>query len=217
MFALRSTSLLPVALLLASLAGCGSSPSARYYTLQPSPQAMEVAAPRVEYQIEVLPVTVPEQADQPQIMLSDTQADGTLTPMYSDRWSAPLSSDIRAALADTLMSTLGALDVQTLTPAEDIAVWRIQVDVQRFDMIIGGPARLDATWRVRPLKVDGGRALLCRSVVQIPADEVPVVASLVKAQQQAVALLAKTIATGIQSGGAQANPASAQVQMLGCT
>lgn len=216
MSATRRLLLVPVLTVSALLAGCAGSPSARYYTLQPSAQTTASGAQRVDYQIEVAPVTVPQQADQPQIMLRSGQGDGALTPMYSDRWSAPLADEIRSALADTLTRTLGALDVQTLTPAPEVPVWRIQVDVQRFDMIVGGPARLDATWRVRPLKVKDARALLCRSVVQLPADQANVVGSLVQAQQQAVALLANTIASAIQSGGMQATPASQQVQLLGC-
>lgn len=210
-------SLLSVALVSASLAGCAGSPQVRYYTLQPAPQAMETATARVAYQIEVAPITVPGQVDQPQIMLRDNQNDGALTAMYSDRWSAPLSDEIRAALADTLTGTLGALDVATLVPAQDVPVWRIQVDVQRFDMVVGGPARLDATWRVRPVKVEGARTLLCRSVVELPANETPVVDTLVRAQQEAVGLLANTIASAIQSGGTRAAPAGASVRMLGCT
>ena len=216
MSATRYLPLLPVVTLAVLLAGCAGSPSARYYTLQADPQAMTSSTQRVDYQIEVVPVSVPQQADQPQIMLREDQGSGALTPMYSDRWSAPLADEIRSALADRLTRQLGALDVQTLTPAPDVPVWRIQVDVQRFDMVVGGPARLDATWRVRPLKVQGGRALVCRSVVQLPADQFKVVSSLVEAQQQAVKLLADTIASAIQSGGANATPAAQSVQMLGC-
>lgn len=216
MSATRYLPLLSVVTLAVLLAGCAGSPSARYYTLQADPQAMTSSTQRVDYQIEVVPVSVPQQADQPQIMLREDQGSGALTPMYSDRWSAPLADEIRSALADRLTRQLGALDVQTLTPAPDVPVWRIQVDVQRFDMVVGGPARLDATWRVRPLKVQGGRALVCRSVVQLPADQFKVVSSLVEAQQQAVKLLADTIASAIQSGGANATPAAQSVQMLGC-
>lgn len=215
MFVTRLPSFLPLLMCATLLAGCAGSPSARYYTLQTEPQAVE-ASSRVDYQIEVLPVSVPQQADQPQIMLRESQDDGALTPMYSDRWSAPLADEIRSALADRLTSQLGALDVQTLAPAQDVPVWRIQVDVQRFDMIVGGYARLDATWRVRPLKVKGARALLCRSVVQMPAEDTRVVGSLVQAQQQAVKLLADTIVSGIRSGGNNATAADAAVQIVGC-
>jgi uncharacterized lipoprotein YmbA len=207
---------LPAVLLVALLSGCGGSPNARYYTLQSSSQAIPAAPARIEYQIEVAPVTVPEQADQPQLMLRDGPGEGELMPMYSDRWSAPLGNEIRSALADTLTTRLGALDVNSLAPARDVPVWRVQVDVQRFDMIVGGPVRLDATWRVRPIKVTGARALICRTVIELPASGTAVVAPLVEAQQQAVALLGQTIASAIDSAGARALPASSQVRLLVC-
>ena len=95
-------------------------------------------------------------------------------------------------------------------------MWRVQVDVQRFDMVSGGPARLDATWRVRPIKLKGARALICRATVQMPADGLGIPA-LVQAQQQAVALLARTIASAIDSGGARATPAGPEIQLWGCS
>lgn len=206
-----------VTLAAALLAGCSSSPPARFYTLQPPANATAVSTERVGYQIEVVSVTVPEQVDQPQIMLRPEEGSGPLTPIYSDRWSAPLSDEIRGALADTLVNTLGALDVRVLAPAAEVPVWRIQVDVQRFDMVSGGPARLDATWRIRPLKVQGGQALICRSVIQLPADRVDVVGSLVQAQQQAVTLLAQTIASSIKANGVPVASVNAVVQTVGCT
>ncbi|MVW70603.1 membrane integrity-associated transporter subunit PqiC [Bordetella sp. 15P40C-2] len=208
--------ILPALAMAVLLTGCGGSPNARYYTLQSSSQAIPAAPARIEYQIEVAPVSVPEQADQPQLMLRDGPGEGELMPMYSDRWSAPLGNEIRSALADTLTAKLGALDVNSLAPARDVPVWRVQANVQRFDMIVGGPVRLDATWRVRPIKVSGAAPLLCRTVIELPAQGNAVVGSLVEAQQQAVALLGQTIASAIESGGARALPASAEVRLLGC-
>src|SRR3546814_9855843 len=109
----RYVPLLSALALSAALAGCAMSPPARYYTLQPAPQAAPTGGQRVEYQIEVTPVSVPLQADQPQIMLRKHEGDGALTPLYSHRWSAPLSDEIGTALSDVLTHTLGALDVQT--------------------------------------------------------------------------------------------------------
>jgi len=211
----RYVPLLSALALSAALAGCAMSPPARYYTLQPAPQAASAGAQRASYQIEVAPVSVPLQADQPQIMLRRHGGDGALTPLYSHRWSAPLSDEIGAALSDVLTGTLGALDVQTLRPADNAPVWRVQVDVQRFDMVSGGPARLDATWRVRPLNLKGARALICRATVEVPADGLGIPA-LVQAQQRAVTLLGQAIASAIQSGGVRPGPAGPQIQVWSC-
>ncbi|MCD0505702.1 PqiC family protein [Bordetella petrii] len=206
--------LLSTLALSALLAGCGSSPPARFYTLQPPPQAAAAPEGRAGFQIEIAPVTVPLQADQPQIMLQGA-GNGSLAPLYSERWSAPLADEIGSALSDTLTRTLGALNVQTIRSADDTPVWRVQVDVQRFDMIEGGPARLDATWRARPINLKSARALVCRTAVEVPAEGGGIEA-LVRAQQHAAALLAQTIASGIQAQGARATPAGPQVRVIGC-
>ncbi|MDM9559090.1 MULTISPECIES: PqiC family protein [Bordetella] len=198
----------------AALAGCGGSPPARYHTLQ-APLDAAASTRHANYLIEVAPVSVPMQADQPQIMLRNDA--GSLTPLYSDRWSAPLADEIGAALSDTLTRSLGTLDVRTIKPAEGAPVWRVQADVQRFDMIEGGPARIDATWRVRPLHLAGASTLACRSIVTVPAGAGAGVAPLVQAQQRAIALLGATMASAIQAGGREASPPSAEVQLAGCT
>ena len=74
--------MLPALLLPLVLLGCAGSPPARYYTLQSDPaQRIEAPAQRANYQIEVAPVTVPQQADQPQIMVREHRDDGALTPL----------------------------------------------------------------------------------------------------------------------------------------
>ncbi|WP_086057017.1 PqiC family protein [Bordetella genomosp. 9] len=196
------------------LAGCATSPPVHYYTLLSSetPQAGNVQPPEAGYLLEVVPVTVPPQADQPQIMIRE--AGGGVSAYYSDRWTAPLGDEIRGALSYNLVRMLGAIDVQSINAPAQAPVWRVQVDVQRFDAMAGGAAVLDATWRIRPLNL-GGAALLCRTVVQVPLGGGRP-ADAAGAQQRAVSELAATIATGIRAGGARAEPASAAVQLSGC-
>ena len=202
------------ALMAAVLAGCAGSPPAVFHTLLLPDPGQDAAARATEapYLLEVLPVDVPVQADQPQIMLRDGQ--GAVTPRYSDRWTAPIGDEIRAALSDTLTRTLGAADVRGLRPAAGTPVWRVQVDVQRFDATVGEAALLDATWRVRPVDTPGA-ALLCRSVVRAVLSG-PGVRAAVEGQQEAVAALARTIASAIQSQGRTARPATEEVRVSNC-
>jgi uncharacterized lipoprotein YmbA len=204
------------ALLLAALAGCAASPPVHYYTLvgpeggQSHPaRAADGASP---YLVEVMPVNVPPQADQPQVMIR--QPDGVVSAYYSDRWTAPLGDEIRGALSSVLVRELGVLDVQSITAPASAPVWRVQVDVQRFDAVADGSAVIDATWRIRPSNVHG-TTLLCRSLVQVPiGGAAPGQAA--RALRQASAALASTIATGIRAGGAGADAASGDVQLFGC-
>lgn len=196
----------------AALAGCGSSPPVNYYTLQgPAAQtpASSATAP-ASYLIEVQGVTLSTQADQPQLMVRT--GDGSVSALYSERWSSPLGDELRGALSDALKRELGALDVQAVKPGPGAPVWRVQTDVQRFDLVSGKMAQLDATWRVRPVNAKG-TGLLCRSVVTENVTETGVPA-LIAAQQRAVVSLAGVMASAIRG---QTPAGSASVQMLGCS
>jgi len=203
---------LAVLALSGALAACGSSPPVNYYTLQiPTPLQAPGAAPAsASFLIEVQPVTLSTQADQPQLMVRT--GDGSISALYSERWSSPLGDELRNALSDALTRELGALDVQTVKPGPDAPVWRVQTDVQRFELVSGSMGQLDATWRVRPVNTKGA-GVLCRSVV---TESVPdtAVGSLIAAQQRAVVSLAGVMASAIRG---QAPTGSASVQMMGCS
>ncbi|MGE8639524.1 MAG: PqiC family protein [Achromobacter sp.] len=194
----------------AALAGCGSSPPVHYYTLQgPAAPAPAAAAPAA-FLIEVQPVSLSTQADQPQLMVRT--GDGSVSALYSERWSSPLGDELRGALSDALKRELGALDVQMVKPGPGAAVWRVQTDVQRFELVSGSMAQLDATWRVRPVNTKG-TGLICRSVVTENVAEAGVPA-LIAAQQRAVVSLAGAMASAVRG---QAPTGSGSVQMLGCS
>lgn len=196
----------------AVLAGCGSSPPVNYYTLQApaAPVSATAATAPAPYLIEVQSVSLSTQADQPQLMVRT--GDGSLSALYSERWSSPLGDELRGALSDALKRELGALDVQVVKPGPGAPVWRVQTDVQRFEMVSGSLAQLDATWRVRPVNTKG-TGLLCRSVVTENVTEAGVPA-LIAAQQRAVVSLAGAMASAIRG---QTPAGSGSVQMLGCS
>lgn len=203
-------SVLSLLALSAALAGCGSSPPVHYYTLQGPTASTNTAVAAANYLIDVQGVNLSSQADQPQLMVRTS--DGSLSALYSERWSSPLGDELRGALSDALKRELGALDVQAVKPGPGAPVWRVQTDVQRFELVPGSMAQLDATWRVRPVNAKG-TGLLCRSVVtETVADEgVP---ALIAAQQRAVVSLAGVMASAIRG---QTPAGSSSVQMLGCS
>jgi uncharacterized lipoprotein YmbA len=196
-----------------TLGGCASSPPVSYYTLVQGPSATPANKDGAHVLIDVADVSVPPQADQPQIMVRGSSGD--IAAMYSDRWSSPLGDEMQSAISDGLVRSLGAIDVQTVKPGANAPVWRVQVDVQRFDSALGSQALIDATWRVRPINFQAS-ALLCASRVTVTPRDGSMQA-LVDAHQVAVAQLAATIGSAIASGGRQAQPASDQVVLRGCT
>ncbi|ALM82158.1 membrane integrity-associated transporter subunit PqiC [Bordetella sp. N] len=199
----------------ALLAGCASSPPVHYYTLMGAelPDSSNAPAATPAFMLEVLPVNVPPQADQPQLMMREQG--GGLTPLYSERWSAPLADEVRGALSDTLTRTLQVPDVQAIRAPASAPVWRVAVDVQRVESITGVEAVVDATWRVRPANLKG-QAWQCRSISRVPVSGTGAEAA-VHGLRDATRDLGLTIASAIQSQSQSSpRPGSAQVQLLGC-
>ncbi len=191
------------------LAACSSTPPPNTYTLMTDALPTGAQATR-DFVIQTAPVTLPPQVDQPQLMLRANG--GQLAALTGDRWAAPLGDELHTSLSAALTRRLGVPDVDGVGPSAATPTWRIQTDVQRFEMPMEGAVVLDATWRIRR---DRGVALLCRSVVQVlpAAAGVP---GVVGAQQQAVIELADAMARAIEAGGQP--PADAgNVRMMGCS
>jgi uncharacterized lipoprotein YmbA len=186
-----------------ALAACGGSAPVRYYTLVPpadayAPTATQAAivAPAAPFQFELLPVGVPAQVDQPQLVVR--QGGQGVAVLDGERWIAPLGDEVRGALSADLARQLHTQDVSGL-PAGAQPVLRIKVDLRRFDSVPGGYALIDAAWSVRPLK--GGAPVSCTSRVQESVGQG--YAALVQGHQRAleglavqIAAAARTVAAG---------------------
>ena len=182
-----------LALAAAVLAGCGSSPPARYFTLDAEAPAA-APAPAVEaalYSIVVGPVTVPEAVDRPQLVL---RSGANRVELAEDgRWAAPLKSEIPRVIADRLAALLPGTRVATsqqraATPPD----YRVVIDIQRFDSDPGEGATVQALWTVRPVS---GTPVGGRSLVTEPAGAG--YEALVAAHSRALARVAADIAGAI--------------------
>jgi uncharacterized lipoprotein YmbA len=199
---------------LLALAGCASSPPVHFYTLVSGTSPASESAPRGDHVlIDVATVDVPAQADQAQLMVR--RPSGEILALYSERWTSPLADEVRSAISGQLIHDLNAIDVQTVKPADGVPIWRIQVDIQRFDSSLGKEALMDATWRVRAINFNAP-LLLCSVRVRVrPADAS--VQGIVNAHQEALAQLAATIASAVRTGGRSARASSDEISILGCS
>jgi uncharacterized lipoprotein YmbA len=198
---MRCTALV-VLLVLGGCVGAGSKTPDRFHTLlSPEPAASSpAAAPSRTAYVDVLPVQVPAQVDNAQWVVR--QPDATLLVLEQDRWASPLPDEVRGAVVERLASRWGAVDVRAvgLPPA---AVWRVRIDVQRFESIPGREARLEAAWSVSlPASAAPPRdawTLVCRSVfVDAVADGG--VAALAAGQRHNVTKLADAIGERLTAG-----------------
>jgi uncharacterized lipoprotein YmbA len=132
------------------LTGCGTSRPARFYTLFPNAFAAPTLRdfPPGTPVVVVQPVDLPPQLRRPQIV---TRGAGTALEVGEfDRWAAPLQDEATRVLAGRLQSRLPDVFVEATPTARRSAYeLEVQLDVLRFDGVLGEEAVLEATWILR--------------------------------------------------------------------
>jgi hypothetical protein len=112
-----------------------------------------------------------------------------------ERWASLPGDEIRRALSSDLTQELGTIDVYGNAYPEGTPVYRVSVNVQRFESWPGSHALIDAVWSVRA--VGSQTVMTCRSVVNQPVtgsyDQ------LVDGHRQAVQQISLQIAAGIKA------------------
>ncbi|MEM5312231.1 PqiC family protein [Paraburkholderia sp. JHI869] len=180
----------------AALAGC-SSPASRFYTLSPTDDSARTTAAsstaNAPWLIELAPVDVPPQVAKAQ-MVVQTDAN-QVRVLEQERWSSMPGDEIRRALSGDLTQQLGTIDVYGSPHPEGVPVYRVSVNVQRFESWPGSHALIDAVWSVRAL--DTQTVLTCRSVLKENVGDG--YDALVIGHRQAVEALSQSIASGVRA------------------
>ncbi|MBQ4854163.1 membrane integrity-associated transporter subunit PqiC [Rhodanobacter sp. B2A1Ga4] len=188
------------------LAACASAPLHYYTLVAPADSsasglvAPASTAPSLPF--ELLPVGVPAQVDQPQLVVREGGQGVAL--LGSERWIAPLGDELRSALSADLARELGSQDVSGL-PGNGKPLLRIKLDLRRFDSAPGSYALIEAAWSVRLLHGAQPATLACTSRVSETVG--PGYPALVQGHQRAIARLAAQIATAARALGAGQAPA----------
>lgn len=186
------------------LAACASAPLHYYTLVAPADESagglVAPAAPSLPF--ELLPVGVPAQVDQPQLVVREGGQGVAL--LGGERWIAPLGDEVRSALSADLARELHSADVSGL-PGNDKPLLRIKLDVRRFDSAPGSYALIEAAWSVRLLHGARPATLACTSRVNEAVG--PGYPALVQGHQRAIARLAAQIATAARALGEGQAPA----------
>lgn len=178
----------------ACIAGCSTPAPERFHSLIGSDSAATEAArstaagPSGAIHVDVISVSMPAQVNHAQWVVR--QADDTLLMLEQERWAAPLGEELRGAIAWRLAGRWGVVDVHAVA-APPAPVWRLRVDVQRFESVPGREARIDSTWSLSPPSPPTS-ALVCRTSVRESVNETGAPA-LAAAHRRAVARLADRI------------------------
>lgn len=176
------------------LGACATASAPRFHSLAPAPVTPAAkAAPASGLAWEVVPISVPPGVDQPQWVVRGV--DGSLVVLEQERWIAPLGDELRAAVSAQLVQMLGAPAASAPT------VWRVRIDVLRFESAPGREARVDAVWSLASDAAPSAVAVRCRGeyVQSLATDGYLAIAS---AQQKNVALLGGSIAAALGALGA---------------
>ncbi|GAA0257553.1 PqiC family protein [Rhodanobacter caeni] len=188
-----------------ALAGCASAPL-HYYTLVAPAGARDPSATASPLSFELMPVNVPAQVDQPQLVVR--QGGQGVALLGSERWIAPLADEVRSALSADLVRQLPGADLSGMAAGEKPRL-RIKLDVRRFDSAPGAYALIDAAWSVRAAAGDSPATVACTTRVRETVG--PGYPALVQGHQRAVAQIAAQIATAaraLAAGQSAACPAS---------
>ena len=178
--------------LAAVVAGCSSSPPARFYTL--SATSAPAAAPSNLF-IAVGPVTIPAVVDRPEFVLN--LGPNELRMDDFNRWGAPLQDGIARTIAENLVVMLGTPRV-ILFPQQLAAdpEYRVAVEVRTFESAPATAIRLDAVWTLRRAKdgkTETGRTSVRETVPDGGYD------ALAAAHSRAVARLSQDIADAVRA------------------
>ena len=136
-----------------TLSACSTPPALRLHTLMPDP-APPAESPGPTLAIQLGPVLVPAQVDQPQWLVR--LPDGTLALLDNERWASPLRDELRAALRETLARRWGVQDAAGAVNAAP--AWRVNLELLRLDSTPAREARLDAQWAIAALPAAAGQA-----------------------------------------------------------
>ncbi|WP_250512161.1 PqiC family protein [Caballeronia sp. INDeC2] len=175
----------------AMLAAC-ASPTSRFYTLGGG-DARPVPTAQASFYFELAPVDVPQQVAKNQLVVQTSPAQ--VRVLEEERWASLPGDEVRRALSADLTQQLGAIDVYGTPHPESVPVYRVKVNVRRFESWPGSQAVIDAVWSVRAAGSD--TVLTCRTVAQERVDTG--YDALVDGHRKAVDALASAISAGVRS------------------
>ena len=191
-----SSSLVAIAL---AIAGCGSSPSAKFYILNTVDRNVSTSAAPIKdhsVAVKVGPVSIPDTLDHSQIVTRS--GENMLILDEFNRWGGDFQSDIQRIIGENI-SILLPTDRVILSSEVSLvsADFQVVINVREFDGKLGGIVTLNADWTVTH-KGKEKTVMAKKSVLQENADGTDYQA-YVAAQSRLLAKLSQEITDEIRN------------------
>lgn len=185
-----------VLVLLALVSACvsfGSTPPARFFSLQTTAEPQIVSKSRASIGVEE--VNIPEYLDKPQIVtVSNNMVE--LNISEHNRWSEPLSAMMQRTIANDMAALLPNAVVKSRNMGNERFDYAVFIEVDKFDGALNGKAQLNAWWYV--LK-KGGNDIVLRQKAEFSQPVGGDYDDLVRTESRLVFQLAEQIATKISN------------------
>ena len=184
------------------LAGCGTSAEPHFYTLSTAEPILphKTDASLKGLRIVVGPVTIPQTVDRPELVIRISANEVALAEQH--RWAQPLRDEIARGIVENLEQLLPGSQVVSYPYLASREVdYRVLLDFQRFDSILGQTVTVDALWSISD-GAGGGDTVSGRSLKQEPTRG-PSYQALVAAHTSALARMSAEIAETIKKASAK--------------
>lgn len=195
---------------IAVLGGCfGSSPSSRFYTLTPLGSSGISASEGMEVVVRVGPVSIPSYLDRRQIVTRNGR-NGVEIADY-ERWSGSLDDEIVRLLVNDLAARLTGRGIsvvpwRSVTLADAPTIYRIPLNIDRFDGVLGETVVLNAFWAVVVKKDKQEQVIMARESTLTEAVGGKGYDAFVSALGRTVERLGKEMADGLLPVAGQTSP-----------
>lgn len=135
------------AALLTTLAGCGTTPPATYYLLNPGAVTQDRADSTATLQLELGPVSFPPYLDRNKLIV--VTGENTLRMAEFHRWAEPLEANFVRVLAQDLAEQLPQAQIHKHPwRAAGVRPAQIHIEVLRFDTDDEQQAHLELRWQL---------------------------------------------------------------------
>ena len=181
------------------IAGCGSSPPSRFYTLNAIPRAAAVPTTtdvNTSVSIKVGPVSIPDTLDQSQIVTRT--GPNALELNEFNRWGGDLQTDFQRILGENISILLPTDHVVLYQEIILVPVdFQVIVNVREFEGELGGTVTLNADWSVVHLSKE--KSVVARKSVFHENMKSKEYQDYVAVQSQLLAKLSREISDEIRS------------------